>query len=256
MVPTSHMSAWYEQHPHLLDEVRRVVSEFPSLTVNIGSGVCVQGILDVNVGEISDFFSVEIEIPEGYPIEVPQVFEVGGRRRKTARKYRIPEQDLHYNPGAWSACLCHDAALHVYYHRDAPFTSFVKNLVQPFFYAQAYFDRFRRWPWGERSHGERGTYETYVELLGTRDLRSIRASLSLLAQPGSPSGHLSCVCGSGRRIRDCHPGILDALIRLKPSIPTCLAREHLSHVRRLGEGDVKRTRPISSLVNPEGMFGR
>lgn len=195
---------WVLEHPELLEQVADVIHErYPALTLHIGRPVTIDGLIDVP----DDFFQVLIVFPEGYPDELPLLYETGGRRERLSRDTGKRLIDLHYY-GDGRACLCHPYDEALYVDRGAPFGSYMTRLVEPFLHSQSVFEREGRWPFGERGHGDSGKWEFYAERLGGEDYRLVLSCLKRLSQDGKPKAHRHCPCGSGVGIVTCHPELL------------------------------------------------
>lgn len=203
---------WHECRPELLNELRGLVGDkYPALTLSVGHDVRVGGLLDVT----GDFFQIEIHFPEDYPERLPVVYETGGEKERLSKKRGLPVGDLHYNPDDGSACLCVEYDKRWLIRADKVFESFMDELVVPFFYSQAVFAKEGQWPFGERAHGLWGVIQFYQEQLGTTDVQVLVASLRRLSRHEKPKGHRLCVCGSGRPMSACHPGVLAGLAKLR-----------------------------------------
>lgn len=191
---------------HSLEGVARDITavlafEQPRLSVSLTEiGMLVEGEYDLkprkaelsHLGKLDDF-SIKIEVPRRFPIGEPKLFETEGR---------IPhEADRHINPdgsccfGIWEAwCALAD---------PVTFQKFLDGPVQNFFFGQHYYEQHNKWPYGEYMHGKDGLLQSYAEVLGCKPkVETIRYRLRLFSKAW-PRGHWSCVCGSGRQIRDC-----------------------------------------------------
>jgi hypothetical protein len=103
------------------------------------------------------------------------------------------------------ACLGVRAEIGKHWPAGSTIVEFIDNLVAPFLAWQSYYDAFGKAPpWGERSHGIKGIYEFYAELLDWPVEKRLTGFMELLARKNRPKGHEICPCESGKRIRDCH----------------------------------------------------
>ena len=73
--------------------------------------------------EIRDKYSIEIDVPDGFPIELPRVREVGGR---------IPEDFHHYPDGR--LCLGSPIALRLDLGARPKLPTFVEKCVVPYLF--------------------------------------------------------------------------------------------------------------------------
>lgn len=78
------------------------------------------------------------------------------------------------------------------------------TFVISYFYSYEYFKRMGEYPFGERSHGENGILEYYMETFNLDNFEQARAFIEFVNQHHQYRGHFFCPCGSGKRIRDCH----------------------------------------------------
>jgi hypothetical protein len=196
-----------DRHQRLELEGARLSVTYPSLTLAVGAegAGLVSGHLNVT-DEVS--YTVTLYIPAEYPKREPVLFCDPGE---------IPwKLDRHvYENSKGVACLCGRCETRVLWPWGSDLTDFVSKLVYPYFVGQFYYETHGTWPaTGERSHGKPGIMETFYDLLTEIEEPSdaqIVAFLRLLARKNSPKGHESCPCGSGRRLRSCHRGLIERL---------------------------------------------
>ena len=152
---------------------------------------------------IRDSFDIEILLsysPTGFN-PWPPVFETGGRAKEITLKHGISDlSDLHLYPGEKNMCCLGLEGLDTEYEADI--STFVRDLVVPFFYRLAYVDRYglqaaRDNLWGEYSHGRQGHSE-YI-----REVRSKRRHMGR---------NRLCFCGSGLKFKRCHLNKIKAFL--------------------------------------------
>ncbi len=144
---------------------------------------------------ICDSFDIQILLSYSPTIlnPWPPVFETRGRSKDIMLKHGISNlSDLHLYPGERNMCCLGLEGLDTEYEADI--STFVRDLVVPFFYRLAYVDRYglqaaRGKLWGEYSHGRLG-YREYIGEMQNRKRRIGRKRL--------------CFCGSGRKFKRCH----------------------------------------------------
>jgi len=110
---------------------------------------------------------------------------------------------------------------------------FVQIVVIPFFYNQSHYETYRKWAWGGYSHGELGYLEGYGESSEPATVESVCECIKLLRKYGQKWSlygelltkkgklkihHYYCFCGSGRKVRKCHPEMFIGLLKLKEDI--------------------------------------
>ena len=144
---------------------------------------------------IRDSFDIEISLTYK-PTSLnpwPAVFETAGRSKDIMLKHGISNlSDLHLYPGEKNMCCLGLEGLDKEYEADI--STFVSELIVPFFYRLAYVDRYglqaaRDNLWGEYSHGRLG-HKEYIEEVQSRKRLTGRNKL--------------CFCGSGLKFKRCH----------------------------------------------------
>jgi hypothetical protein len=143
-------------------------------------------------GPIAEF-EIAVLTDPGYPLAEPILAETGER---------IPRDiDRHmYQNGACCPCVWEEWLATA---ENTSFASFMEGPVRNFFLSQLYFEEHGEWPFGERKHGIEGLLESVSRVIG-RSLDRPAAIRHLNALTGGePRGHWECVCGSGKKIRNC-----------------------------------------------------
>lgn len=168
-------------------------------------------------GEALDRFSVSIELPAGYPRELPVTRETGGRIPWTASR--------HVGPDGVACVLLPDERWKVF-PVDAPFLDYLRGPLYSFFLSQVAFETTGEWPFGEWAHGAGGILDFYARELGTKDSRVIGRFLDAISRREFRSFQ-RCPCGSGKRTRDC---CLEKVTLLRSRISPTTASESLQHV--------------------------
>lgn len=143
-----------------------------------------------------DIYEVKIEL-EPFPDYFPRVFEVGER---------IPHKyDRHINSDG-SCCLTTIAKEEIILKKNKlTLTSFLDEVVTPFFLNNSFYELNGEYRFGEFSHNiEQATLETYQEILDVTDIKLIgrlildRVQSKLKLRPND-----SCYCGSKEKIKRC-----------------------------------------------------
>ena len=181
-----------------------------------------------NGHQITDSFTVRITTSNPNSERIPALYEIGGRTEAIARKYNIADLwTLHRNRDD-TACVCVKQEEEQKFPTGSRLLVFVENLVVPYLYALSHYDRFRKWPWGEYSHGALGILEFYAENTQTQTVESITEILVALhrytewskyrKQLRSPSAKRDCLCGSEKRFGKCHIGAWHGVVRFRNEI--------------------------------------
>lgn len=127
-----------------------------------------------------------------------------------------PVADRHINetPNDHRACLCSPLVEEKYLTSDFQFRRYFEELVMPFLYGQLFYDREKRWPWQDLSHGSIGLLESYYRLGNPTKAKECLEKLprdgqnwgrikTALAKKSRISGHNICFCKSGEKLRSC-----------------------------------------------------
>jgi hypothetical protein len=215
--------AWFFERPELLAEIRTDLRENqPGLHLFFedGRNPEVRGSFIVRApsgGEL-DRFLVSIELPAGYPKDLPIVREVGGRIPWRADDFHVEEDG--------KACVMFPDDRWRVFPEGAPFRDFLNGPLHDFFLGQSFVALGEKWPFGEWNHGEKGVRAYYRELLGVVDDDVVIAFLRFLAKLNMKP-HWPCPCGSGRKARQCCAA---RLAELRRKIPPVTARKSLEHL--------------------------
>ena len=172
-------------------------------------------------------YTTSLEIPRGYPRELPIL---------RCDQVEIPwELDRHVITDNGHACLCARSEYRLHWPEGCSLSDFIERLVKPFFLGQFYYDTHGCWPpTGARSHGWTGIVESYAEFcapLGDTSSETIIRVMRLLSRKNDPQGHEVCPCGSGRRLRTCHGGIVADLRRCVRPQDAATDLAHLLHFK-------------------------
>ena len=180
-----------------------------------GDTVCLSGSFPlVDGARVIDRFSIEIELPRNCPDGLPIVREIGGRIPHIPDRHILPDGTacLFVPDERWRIC--------------PPGTSLLNGPVRNFFLGQSMFELTGTWPFGTRSHGAQGIFESYSDILGTTDKAAIIRYLEVISKKDIKQ-HWMCPCGSGKQIRMCHSHLI---VDLSKKIPHKVARESLKKI--------------------------
>ncbi|MEW6067094.1 MAG: hypothetical protein AB1610_02190 [Nitrospirota bacterium] len=185
-------------HKHFAE----LAEQYPGLALTEGDydTWVVRGVLEFSATyegvSIRDNFHIEITITKDYPDTPPIVKETGGR---------IPKE-FHTSPDG-SLCLGAPIEVRMKFAKNQSLLGFVNEQVIPFLYSYCYFEQHGEMPFGELSHGGKGILEYYRQLFNASSDVISTELLKILAE-NNYKGHHECPCRSGKRIRDCHGGLL------------------------------------------------
>lgn len=197
---------WWKTNPSFFTkEQERLAINYPSLNfIMEDTTIFIRGKLQI--AKIAAF-DIEIKLPDDYPASLPEVKELGGK---------IPiEDDRHVNDNG-TCCLTVPAKMYQDLGIDYSIVHFIDKFVVPFFANQVHYEIHGVWANGDYSHGKKGIFEFYAELLNIQILTVI-AKLMKIALQTFPKLSQKCPCGSGKRLQKCHKLQIS---NLKKSIPT------------------------------------
>ena len=151
---------------------------------------------NIRITHKSEVFTVfSISVPNGFPIELPEVKEVGGEISRT------PEN--HVNDDG-TLCLGSPLRLRQKLAKQPDLLGFAQLCLVPFLYGHWYGRKFRiLWPFGELPHGPDGAIEDYRDLFGLETDQQVRQVLQILSLPEKEAKRMLCPCGCGKRLRSC-----------------------------------------------------
>lgn len=156
---------------------------------------------------LEDSFKILITFPPDYPNSLPHAFELDGRI----------ESSYHHFLSDGSLCLGTEIDLYKIFALSPCLDTFMTEILNPYLYRWLYIKRFRREPWIDRSHGNRGIIESYAEALEIpSDKNIVKEFLALLAEKNVRANSL-CPCNSGKKVKCCHRKKLEKLLTAIPS---------------------------------------
>ena len=195
----------------------RAVRDGPDIIVAGTYLLFENGVIANPAGPISEF-DIEMVLSERYPDREPKVFEVGGRIPQTPDRHLNDDGDCCVTVWEnWLVCA-----------EDHSFAAFMNGPVNEFFLGQYWFEKTKRWPFGERPHGPKGLEEAYADALGIpHKKKNLIYHLRLLSKDW-PKGHWLCPCGSGKKLRHCHR---DKMMALHQRVPPRIAKQMLRRLK-------------------------
>ena len=180
----------------LLDQCATALTNYPELRISATKfPVTIKGTFVLS-GSKGPFvgFDVHIELHEGFPIEQPRLFEIGGRIPRTKNRHVFRQGFACLE--VWPTWLAQN--------NDWSVTSVLDGPIRNFLLSQFEFERTGDWPFGEHAHGDEGQLGALKSLLDPAGANTKKAQWMLRALYRWPKGHNPCLCGSGQRFRDCH----------------------------------------------------
>jgi hypothetical protein len=181
-------------------ELDELLQRYPGLRVapTQNAGLKIRGELAFRVqgplGEpLEDIYEVSLEVPIGFPAEIPDVYETGGR---------IPP-DFHKLKGG-SLCLGAPTAVRLHLHASATLITFVEAVAIPYLYGYSYFKKYGVMPYKELDHGPDGLRDHFASLFRVTDRMAAQEFVRLASLKRRRANKARCPCGSEKRLGRCH----------------------------------------------------
>lgn len=207
-------------------EVSEVIAKYDGLQQK--SVRVLEGTLDMRAEFggllLADSFAVQIAAANPHSDRVPALREIGGRTEAIANKHGIRDlRDLHRNNDG-TACLCVTYAESQRFPDGSTLLSFIESLVVPYLYALSFFDKNKKWPWPDYSHGVVGLLEFWGENDALRTAAELGDLVSRVRREANwtayhkqfrkPSAERLCICGSQKSFQLCHPRAWRGVLRV------------------------------------------
>ena len=74
--------------------------------------------------------------------------------------------------------------------------------MNAFIYTLYWFEKYNTYPFGDRKHGYKGLLDYYLNDLNLT--KEHYREIVFIIYNNKYRGHLSCICGSGKKLRNCH----------------------------------------------------
>lgn len=175
---------------------------------------------------IADQFRIAIEVPRGFPRDIPIVFETGGR---------IPRSpEFHVNADG-SLCLGSPVRLLTIAAAHPTLLGFVDQVLVPFLFAVSKsLSTGCRFPFGELSHGTPGALADYQALFGLKTAQQVKLAIRALSVRKRIANKHPCPCGCGVRLGRC--ALRFKLNPLRMAASRAWFRRELGRVLPVGSG--------------------
>jgi len=146
-------------------------------------------------GEVRDCFALQIDVPEAFPKDLPNVKEIEGRIPPLAA--------YHINPDG-TLCLGSPLRLLLRLSKAPSLIGFAESCLIPYLFAISHkLTSGRPLPFGELAHGSKGLLADYVMLFGLKNPDNARYALKLLGMKKRRANKLPCPCSCGIRLGRC-----------------------------------------------------
>ena len=134
--------------------------------------------------------NIKLIVPKNFPNSIPSFYV-----------FDYPEQIEHvYKDG--NVCLATIGEM-IYFLNEMPsLIAFINRFVNAFIYTLDWFEKYKTYPFGDRDHGYKGLLDYYLNDLNLT--KEQYKSMVIMICDNKYRGHMSCICGSGKKLRDCH----------------------------------------------------
>jgi len=137
---------------------------------------------------------ISMFVPFTFPNELPIVKDI---EKKIDNKFHKNANDV--------LCLACDTEiiLDLKSRENATICDFIERYLLPYLYSYTYFKKYGKTPFGDRSHGSEGIIEFYKDYFKLEDIDIAFLFLEYMSLK-KYRGHNLCLCGSGKKLRNCH----------------------------------------------------
>jgi len=190
-----------------LSEDKSVID--PDDSVNFADGIFIE-----------DAYELDINLNNSKIV----VRETAGRILRAKTKWRFRSlADIHVYPDG-TLCLCPEPEENLRFSKGFTLRGLFNDLLIPNLFYHSYLEKHGKEPWKASGHGYLGVLESYnkqlfLELPLNVVVNSYFGSLpskvvNLITSSKKVDLNLLCVCGSGKRFRDCHTEGFNGLRKL------------------------------------------
>lgn len=166
---------------------------------------------------VEDEYSVELGFVNSYPDLPPRVFDADGKIDRSFAHFMKDD----------SFCLGAPVEVRLKFSKHRNLLRFLDEQVVPYLFSYSYKTETGALPFGERSHGDVGLLEFYMEYFEVPVGPTLKL-LRCLADSKTPPA-MRCPCDSGASLSACHG---PRLAELKPHLsPRTFERELRSFVK-------------------------
>ena len=182
--------------------VGQFIKNYPGMSIapSRGAGIVLRGFFSfsaasVEGAEMHYSYQLQIEVPKGFPRELPRVIEAGHRIPRDASYHVFPDGGL---------CLGSPLRLLQILRRRPNLVGWAQNCLVPYLYAVSHkLQHGGDFPFGELPHGKEGIVNDYMELLGLKERDQVIRAVELLGMKRRIANKAVCPCGCGRRLGRC-----------------------------------------------------
>lgn len=183
------------------NQVEEVLVKYPNLVFDPDTNI-LKGSIKI---DSEDYYDVSIELSP-YPEHFPVVYETSERIPKKTNR--------HIYSDTGSCCFTTNAKAQILLKKViTSLLDFMKEVIEPYFLNNSYYE-IHGWYYDEEySHGPLGVVEGYRDILQISDDLQIAKIMLDYLKDGKLNVHQDCYCGSGIALLRCKNGIHDKCYR-------------------------------------------
>lgn len=160
-------------------------------------------IIDMD-GKYWEDYEVEIHCSPYFPKQFPLLFETGGKIP------RIGDWHVYEDTGSCCVKIIPEELLRC--KKGITVIEYIREEVIPYLFNQTHRRIEGYYVNGEYSHGTKGIFEYYSQLLGTgNNVKQLLQFMHFIATHERPQRTSSCFCGKKAKFRHCHRNAFDKL---------------------------------------------
>ena len=202
------------------EDIEWLQTQYPKLKIDVLNKV-IEGEISFTRGYqgyvLTDSYDVKILLQTDGRSLLPKVYETSNKIAEIAKKYEKEMIDLHVNADG-SFCLVISEREQELFENTFNIKEFFKKSLEPFLFQMSYYDREGSFPWGEYAHGHLAYFELYAEEnIDMNRLFELVEKRDLVKAVATNRQSL-CLCGSGKKLRKCHPLIYKAIHKIRQEL--------------------------------------
>lgn len=171
----------YYQDMHIVNET----GEYTEISGNIHIHRSIEPyVMDKNY-ELSVFIPI-------YDGEFPYVIDRSGSIEK--------DYPHRYSDG--KLCLATEIDMVMEFENNPSLVNWMQKFVEPYYVIYGYYKRYGEYPEGDRTHGEDGIVQSYMDIFSVNGTHSVLLLNEIVNE--EYRGHRLCPCDSGEKLRNCH----------------------------------------------------
>ena len=185
---------------NIQEQIKELINSYPKLKITneTEDKYVVAGNVFINAKynniQLADSFDIELNVFKDFPKRIPDIIE---------KSKKIPSNFQHVNPDR-KLCLAVNIDMLINLKENKNLLIWFNKYVVSFFFSCIFFNRYGKFPYGERSHGDEGVVEFYQEFFNTKDIKAIFRLLQVIVGKEKQFKDNLCPCGSYIKYRRCH----------------------------------------------------